>query len=325
MAQLNKDKTAALMEKCKTTWELAQKHGTMGKYGTAWVTSRPDFGRKRRSPATLMTGPILRTALRLRFNKPVCAVVPADPNPKLHACRLCGKALDNHGHHAQSCKHLNGWRTRRHNACRDALQEEARAIRKGDGSLLREVTVAEGLGLEIKPCARVGLTPAAQEARADLAIVRPAAPGVAASTWVIDITVTSTGATIPVSKLREQVVWPAQRVARRKSELRALLDSVDWASADGKHVLYHMLTALPWPARVAVAGGAGARGAGADAATPLSAWLGSVFDATVLERRFRRRLADGIIRWASHWTRVFAAERWRVLAEARALEAIASP
>ena len=114
-------------------------------------------------------------------------------------------------------------------------------------------------------------------------------------------------------------------VARRKSELRALLDSVDWASADGKHVLYHMLTALPWPARVAVAGGAGARGAGADAATPLSAWLGSVFDATVLERRFRRRLADGIIRWASHWTRVFAAERWRVLTEARALEAIASP
>ncbi len=59
---------------------------------------------------------------------------------------------------------MNGWRTRRHNACRDALQEEARGIRKGDGSLLREVNVAEGLNLEIKR-ARGPVTSSAGEAR----------------------------------------------------------------------------------------------------------------------------------------------------------------
>ena len=81
-----------------------------------------------------------------------------------------------------------------------------------------------------------------------------------------------------------------------------------------------MLTALPWPARVATG-----VGGGHDGGMPLSVWLGRLFDATVLERRFRRRLADGIIRWASHWTRIFAAERWRVLMQAQALEVIASP
>ncbi len=95
---------------------------------------------------------------------------------------------------------------------------------------------------------------------------------------------------------------------------RALTDTaVVWSSADGMHVLYHMLAALPWPARVAAGGGA-----------PLSALLGRVFDETVLERRCRRRLA-GVIRWASHWIRTIAVKRWRLLAQARARDALASP
>jgi hypothetical protein len=49
------------------------------------------------------------------------------------------------------------------------------------------------------------------------------------------------------------------------------------------------------------------------------------FDDTVLERRFWRQLADGIVRWALLWIRTLAAERWRLHAEARALDAIASP
>jgi hypothetical protein len=123
-----------------------------------------------------------------------------------------------------------------------------------------------------------------------------------------------------------------EAAARRVSELRALMEAADWSSADGKHVLFHMLTALPWPARVGGGGGGGGGsgggggGGGSGVSTaPISTWLGRIFDETVLERRFRRRLADGIVRWASHWIRTFAAERWRLLAEARALEAIASP
>ncbi len=92
--------------------------------------------------------------------------------------------------------------------------------------------------------------------------------------------------------------------------MRASLLGHRWTA---KHVLLHMLAALPWPARVAAGGGA-----------PL-ALLGHIFDETVLERRYRRRLADGVIRWASHWIRTFAAERWRHLAQACALDALVSP
>jgi hypothetical protein len=80
------------------------------------------------------------------------------------------------------------------------------------------------------------------------------------------------------------------------------------------HVLFHMLAALPWPARVATGGGA-----------PLSALLGRIFDETVLVRRCLARLADGVIRWASHWIRTIALERWRLHAQASALDSPASP
>lgn len=95
-------------------------------------------------------------------------------------------------------------------------------------------------------------------------------------------------------------------------ELRLLADSTAWTSADGKHVLYHLLTALPWPASVATA------------RTPLSAKLGRLFDRTVLQRRFRRKIADTVIRWAAHWIKAFAATRWRLLTESHAYTSIAS-
>jgi hypothetical protein len=120
---------------------------------------------------------------------------------------------------------------------------------------------------------------------------------------------------IEAAYVRADRPLPDGVAAKRASDLRALSDAAAvWSTADGKHVLYHMLAALPWPARVAAGGGA-----------PLSALLGRIFDETVLERRYRRRLADGVIRWASHWIRTFAAERWRLLAQARALNALASP
>ncbi len=47
---------------------------------------------------------------------------------------------------------------------------------------------------------------------------------------------------------------PEGVVAKRTADLRALSDAAAvWSSADGK--LFHMLAALPWPARVAAGGG----------------------------------------------------------------------
>ena len=96
-----------------------------------------------------------------------------------------------------------------------------------------------------------------------------------------------------------QPLPPATRAAQRAS-LALLLAGMDWTSADGKHVIYHMLTALPWPQRAA---------AQAAPATPLSAWLGARFDAGSFQRRHRRRIANHIIKWAHYWISVFADKR----------------
>lgn len=93
-------------------------------------------------------------------------------------------------------------------------------------------------------------------------------------------------------------------------QLQTLCDRATWIDADGKHVLFHLITALPWPASVATQ------------CTPLSAWLGKLFDDTILERRFRRRPADIVIRWASHWIKAFANERWRLLTLSHAVNAV---
>jgi hypothetical protein len=63
----------------------------------------------------------------------------------------------------------------------------------------------------------------------------------------------------------------------QRAQLQALLTGKEWTSADGMHVIYQMLTALPWPARAAP-----------DTllqAMPLSAWLGALVDAAAFQRR----------------------------------------
>jgi hypothetical protein len=94
-----------------------------------------------------------------------------------------------------------------------------------------------------------------------------------------------------------------------KQTMQHLLEATNWASADGKHVLFHLLTALPWPERIATRD------------TPLSRCLGKLFDETVLERRFRRRVADNVIRWGAYWIKTFAARRWQLLSQSNALNA----
>ena len=91
--------------------------------------------------------------------------------------------------------------------------------------------------------------------------------------------------------------------AEQRRELRALLDRTDWNAADGRHVAYHMLTAVPWSATAVRS----------RATAPLSAWLGDLFDDTSLPRRSRRGIANVVIDWADRWLRDFANLRGTLL------------
>jgi hypothetical protein len=97
---------------------------------------------------------------------------------------------------------------------------------------------------------------------------------------------------------------PEDMQARASDELRALTTPalMDWKSPDVRHVAFHMLTAVPWSATSAPGN-----------TWPLSSWLGSLFDKTRLQRRFRRNIANHVIRWADCWLRAFARLRGRLL------------
>ena len=94
----------------------------------------------------------------------------------------------------------------------------------------------------------------------------------------------------------------------QSNQLTDLLEGINWDTVDGRHVIFHVLTALPWPAAAA---------AQAEPATPLSHWLGSQFDAAIFQRRYRRRIANHIIRWAARWIRTFATARADLRGDAR--------
>ncbi len=81
---------------------------------------------------------------------------------------------------------------------------------------------------------------------------------------------------------------PAPDRATQRAQSQALLTGKErTSSADGMRDIYHMLTALPWPARAAP-----------DTllpAMPLSEWLGALFDAAAFQCRHRGRVADHAI------------------------------
>ena len=103
-------------------------------------------------------------------------------------------------------------------------------------------------------------------------------------------------------------------VTARSALLEEILDDADWSSRDGKHLIFHLLCALPFPARIAT---------GLAEATPLSAWLGKLFDETTLGRRFCRKTANHTILWAHKWITAFAKLRTSLLRENRNLQDIA--
>jgi uncharacterized protein (DUF2267 family) len=91
--------------------------------------------------------------------------------------------------------------------------------------------------------------------------------------------------------------------AADRLQLRALTDNMQPTTADVRHAAFHMLAAVTWSATAVP---------DADAA-PLSRWLGHVFDRVTLQRRFRRKIANHVIRWSNQWILAFAGVRGELL------------
>jgi hypothetical protein len=96
----------------------------------------------------------------------------------------------------------------------------------------------------------------------------------------------------------------------------ALVDeALDWSSADGKHVLYRMVLATPFPAAMASAA------APAAGPLPLSLALGTLFDSIILPVQPLRKPCDLWTLWASLWAHSLTAARGAVLAPAPVADA----
>ena len=96
----------------------------------------------------------------------------------------------------------------------------------------------------------------------------------------------------------------------------ALVDgALDWSSADGKHVLYRMVLATPFPAAMVVAA------APAAGPLPLSHALGTLFDSIIVPIHPLRKPCGKWALWASLWAHNLTAARGAVLAPAPAADA----
>jgi len=89
--------------------------------------------------------------------------------------------------------------------------------------------------------------------------------------------------------------------------------ALDWSSADGKHVLYRMVLATPFPAAMVVAA------APAAGPLPLSLALGTLFDSVIVPTHPLRRPCGLWALWASLWAHNLTAARGAVLAPAPAV------
>ena len=116
-----------------------------------------------------------------------------------------------------------------------------------------------------------------------------------------------------VAEAQGRQTGKSPQLEARAAHLAALLAETSWSSADGRHVLLHLLTVLPWTAAIADGG-----------LTPLSHWMGGVFDSATLTRRNLRRTATRAVSWANHWIERFADTRWNLLKLIKQLRAIAS-
>ena len=87
-------------------------------------------------------------------------------------------------------------------------------------------------------------------------------------------------------------------------------EGIDWSTTDGKHVLYRMVLAVPFPAAAVTAASPAA------GLLPISLALGTLFDSIVVPKQKLRKPCNtwALRLWASLWARALAAARGSVLA-----------
>jgi hypothetical protein len=91
---------------------------------------------------------------------------------------------------------------------------------------------------------------------------------------------------------------PDSAGAAAAQALASVVQHTDWASAEGRFVLYRLLAASPWDAASMPT----------DESAPLAAALGAIFDNTIVKPHRIRPLANCWLEWAGRWvTRVVAA------------------
>jgi len=105
----------------------------------------------------------------------------------------------------------------------------------------------------------------------------------------------------------------APQVKAVAAEVATLTAACDWASGDGKYVLFHLLCAAPWMPRVVTTATPAVQ-----ASFPLTLALGRLFEATLLQSRHLRATSGHIVRFAAKWIREFADARCAALDRARA-------
>jgi hypothetical protein len=93
------------------------------------------------------------------------------------------------------------------------------------------------------------------------------------------------------------------------------VEDIDWSTTDGKHVLYRMVLAVPFPAAAVTAASPAA------GLLPISLALGTLFDSIVVPKQKLRKPCNTWALWASLWARALAAARGSVLAPAKKADA----
>jgi hypothetical protein len=108
-------------------------------------------------------------------------------------------------------------------------------------------------------------------------------------------------------KLQRRVRSRVARLVRRLDKMEA--DPSKWNMSDINFVLFRMLTAIPFSAKIATT-----TVLGRDMPKmPLTLRLGEVFDATVLQNRYMKPVANLIAKWATEHIASFARLRGQQL------------
>jgi hypothetical protein len=105
---------------------------------------------------------------------------------------------------------------------------------------------------------------------------------------------------------QQQAGAPTVTTDKDAERVRTALAAVDWNSEDGRHVLYRLLLATPFPAVIAEAAAEAPAKEAAPRPLPLTAALGSMFDRVVLQPHCLRKVCGMWARWAAEHVTLLA-------------------